>query len=404
MAIERHLRLTFALVLSRIFYKLQYIIITLALKDKIEIVAEIALSQLKGMTPDIIRRMQEIEMTADEFFSTDIISLSDRIGLTSKTRFSESEKSECLRRAQREMAFIERHKIKVYSLLDDDYPWLLSNIPDAPKILFKIGESSLDGEHIASVVGTRRCTVYGLDFCNNFIKELGGFFPDLKVVSGLAYGIDAQAHKVSIENRLDTIAVVAHGLDIIYPNQNRDLAKRIINSGGAIVSEYLSGTTPFAGRFLERNRIVAGLSQFIMVVESEIKGGAMSTANLGNSYNRDVGALPGRISDQASSGTNYLIRKNKAALIGSAPDVIELMDWRPLNKKMRPQQRILFPELEGVPMLIHNLLKKAMEPMSVDAICREIRHNISETMAALTDLEFEGIISRRPGNRYEISC
>lgn len=374
------------------------------MKDKIEITAQIALSQLKGMTPDIIRRMQEIEMTADEFFSTDILSLSDRIGLTSKTRFSESEKTECLRRAQREMGFVERHKIKVYSLLDEDYPWLLSNIPDAPKILFKIGDASLDGEHLASIVGTRRCTVYGLDFCNNFIKDLGGFFPDLKVVSGLAYGIDAQAHKVSLENGLNTIAVVAHGLDIIYPNQNRDLAKRIITSGGAIVSEYLSGTTPFAGRFLERNRIVAGLSQFIMVVESEIKGGAMSTANLANSYNRDVGALPGRISDQASSGTNYLIRKNKAALIGSAPDVIELMDWRPLNKKMRPQQRILFPELEGVPMLIHNLLKKAMEPMSVDAICREIRHNISETMAALTDLEFEGIISRRPGNRYEISC
>lgn len=170
------------------------------------------------------------------------------------------------------------------------------------------------------------------------------------------------------------------------------------------MSEYVSGDKPYAGRFLERNRIVAGLSQFTMVVESEIKGGAMSTANYAFHYDREVGALPGRITDPISAGCNLLIRKQKATLVGAAADVIEIMGWKPAGKKVEPRQRNLFPELDGVSGMIYDVLRSSAEPVNVDFIKSRIRcAGIAEIMSALTDLEFDGIVSRRPGNRYAIS-
>lgn len=371
--------------------------------EKEELTAHIALGIMRGADVRMVQRMMEVGMTADEFFSVNTLTLSDRLGIDSRRFITDSERNAALSSAKREVSFVSRHGIKVYSLLDDDYPMLLSHISDPPKILFQLGEADLNGEHIVSLVGTRRCTGYGADFVDKFVDDIGTYFPDVKVVSGLAHGIDSFAHKASLGKNLSTLAVVAHGLHMIYPAQNRELAKRILKAGGAILSEYPSGETPFAARFLERNRIIAGLSHLTIVVESEIKGGAMSTANYAFNYSREVGAVPGRISDSISAGCNHLIRKQKASLVGTAADVIELMDWRPLGRKVDSRQRNLFPEITGVSGRIYELIKKSTEPVSVDYIKMTLNLNISEVMSALTDLEFDGIVSRRPGNRYEIS-
>ncbi|MDE6254635.1 MAG: DNA-processing protein DprA, partial [Muribaculaceae bacterium] len=305
--------------------------------------------------------------------------------------------------ARKEMEFVERHGIRVYYLGDDDYPMLLSETGDAPVVLYQLGETDLDAEHIMNIVGTRRNTAYAVSFCETFIKALAEYFPDIVIVSGLAYGIDSLAHKGALENGLPTVAVVAHGLDTIYPAAHRDLARRIVKSGGSIVTEYPSGTTPFQKRFLERNRIVAGLSELTLVVESPIKGGAMSTANMAFSYSREVGAVPGRISDPMSEGCNLLIRKQKGSLVSSVADVIELMGWRPAGVAVKPKQRNLFPELQGEAHEIYEILKFSSDPLSVDGLYQKTKIHIPVLNSTLTEMEFDGIVVRLPGNRYTLA-
>lgn len=368
-----------------------------------ETIYKIALGMMKGMNPLIARRMIERGVTTEEFFTLDLLSVSDALGLNSKSGFGANDREDALTAAKREYAFTSRHSIRVFSLLDNDYPWLLGETPDAPVTLYMLGDADLNSQHTVSVVGTRKPTQYGMTFCRRFCSDLGGYFPDLTIISGLALGIDSAAHIAALDMNHPTIAVVAHGLDTIYPAANRDLARRIIKSGGAIITEYPSGSTPYAGRFLERNRIVAGMSQLTVVMESPIKGGAMSTANFAFNYNREVMSLPGRVSDPVSAGCNLLIRKEKAHLLTAAADVIELMDWKPLGKHIEPKQRNLFPELEGVAGRIYEILKFESEPMAVDALHLRTGLSVPELMSALTDLEFDGIITRQAGNRYSIS-
>lgn len=358
---------------------------------------------MRGVTPGLVRRIVERGMTLKEFFELDLLSVGDALGLNSRSGFGTNDRSDALYRARQEYEFTSRHSVRVLSLADDDYPWLLGETPDAPVTLYVLGTADLNSQHSASVVGTRRPTQYGLDFCGRFCSDLGGYFPDINIVSGLAYGIDAAAHIAALENGLPTIAVMAHGLDIIYPAGNRELARRIVKNGGAIISEYPSGSTPYAGRFLERNRIVAGLSQLTVVVESALKGGAMSTANLAFGYDREVMALPGRICDEVSAGCNHLIRKEKAHLLTAAADVIELMGWQPLGRHVAPRQRNLFPELEGVAKSIYEILKFEATPVGIDTMHLRTGVGVPELMSALTELEFDGIIARHPGNRYSIS-
>ncbi|MDE7414067.1 MAG: DNA-processing protein DprA [Muribaculaceae bacterium] len=355
-----------------------------------------------GVTAEIVRRIEEVGLGIDEFFELDSSALSSRLSLNRFVRFDKLKREEALIRARKEMDFVERHGIHVYFLNDDDYPMLLREIPDAPPVIFQLGNSDLDAEHVMGIVGTRKSTPYAASFCDGFIKELAGYFPGTLVVSGLAYGIDALAHRGALENRLPTVGVVAHGLDTIYPAAHRDLARRIIKSGGSIISEYPSGTTPFQKRFLERNRIVAGLSQLTLVVESPIKGGAMSTANLAFSYSRDVAAVPGRVSDPVSEGCNYLIRKNKATLITNMADVIELTGWKPAGINVAARQRNLFPELEGIAREIYECLKMMSEPVTPDRLYQKTGIHISNITSTLTELEFEGIVIRHPGNRYSL--
>lgn len=364
---------------------------------------KIALSFVKGMTADIARHIRESGLSLDKFFSLSMPELSRELGCGDRLRFEDIGRQEALFRARRELDFVERHNIHTYSLLDDDYPMLLGEIPDAPVMLYKLGDADLDSGQIMNIVGTRQSTPYGLGFCRNIVEELAAYFPTLKVVSGLAYGIDAAAHQASLDNGVVTVAVVAHGLDTIYPSAHRDLARKIVGSGGAIVSEYPSGTKGLRQHFLARNRIIAGLSELTVVAESEIKGGAMSTANSAFMYDREVMALPGRISDIKSSGCNHLIRKQKAHLVTCAADIIELMDWRPMDIKVTARQRNLFPELQGEASKIYDVLRGEPDPVQIDRIHQLTGLSVQVLLSTLSELEFDGIAVKYPGNRYTIA-
>lgn len=287
--------------------------------------------------------------------------------------------------------------------MDDDYPTRLYAVEDAPIFIYVLGAADLVSRHIISVVGTRKPTAYGIGFSGSLVKDLATYFPDLIVVSGLAFGIDAAAHRGALEAGVTTIGVVAHGLNMIYPAAHRDLARSIIQQGGALISEYPFDSQPYRQRFLERNRIVAGISDVTVVVESDIKGGAMSTANTAFSYSRDVMALPGRISDKLSSGCNHLIRKQKAHIITSPADLIELTGWQPLDLKIDTSQRNLFPELDGDTKIIYEALRFSQEPLTTDRLHMLTLIPMPQLMSILGEMEFDGIIIRHPGNRYSIS-
>ena len=371
--------------------------------EKSDVISRIAIGMMSEMTIEIAEAMIEGNIKPEQLMYNSEVLLSDQSGISILRKFTEASRREALERAKREYDFIERHNIRVFSIFDDNYPQLLRQIKDPPITLYVLGSAKLDGLNIMSIVGTRKSTMYGYDFCHGFVKEMASYFPNMTIVSGLALGIDTLAHMSSLENDLPTIAVVAHGLDTLYPASNRSLAQKILKSGGAIVSEYPSGTVPFANRFLERNRIVAGLSHITIVVESDMKGGAMSTARLAMEYNREVGAVPGRINDAQSRGCNHLIRSQRAALVTSAADVIDITGWRPMGIALDKSQRNLFPELEGDAFLIYEALRHYSQPMTVDRILHATGIGISQLMTVLTELEFDGVINKLPGNRYTLA-
>lgn len=368
-----------------------------------EIVYKIALSFTKNVTRDVVAQMQECGITPEEFFTIPTGDLSISLHLARGVKFETMDREEAIFAARKEYELIKRHNIHPYFLLDTDYPVRLFQTPDAPVMLYQLGETDLDSQYMMNVVGTRKPTPYGINFTETLVKDMGAYFHDLVVVSGLAYGIDAAAHKAALDANVATVAVVAHGLNMIYPAQHRDLARKILSNGGSIVTEYPFGATPYRQRFLERNRIIAALSDVTVVAESDLKGGAMSTANTAFSLSRDVAALPGRISDQLSSGCNNLIRKNKACLITSAADLIEITGWKPLGMNINPSQRNLFPEMEGEAKLVYDALLYASEPVQADRLRQLTLLPMSRLMALLGEMEFDGIILRHPGNRFSIA-
>lgn len=371
--------------------------------DDFSLNCRLAFSFLKQVDAEFVRNLIDHEITPEDFFRMERYDLYRRLGIKDCSAFEPSERELALSLAAREMEQITRHNIKVHSLFDENYPIRLSQIPDAPLILYQLGDTDLNSQHIINIVGTRRHTPYGLDFCNGLVKDLAAYFPDLVVVSGLAFGIDAAAHNAALSSSLPTVGVVAHGLNMIYPAAHRNLARQLLKSGGSIVSEYPFGEQPYRQRFLERNRVIAGLSDVTIVVESDIKGGAMSTANTAFSYSRDVMALPGRISDRYSSGCNLLLRKQKAHLITCAADLIELTGWKPHNLNINTRSRNLFPELSGDAKTIYEAIRFAREPMLIDTILLHTQIPISRLMTVLSEMEFDGILFRYPGNRYTVS-
>lgn len=347
-------------------------------------------------------RILDLIGSEQEFFTLSEATLSARLGLKGRI-LSDDYRRDILRKAQEEIPFVENNHIRPIYFTDEAYPHRLLECDDAPAMLFTLGNADLNATHVISIVGTRNATAYGINFINHLVDDLASRIDSLLIVSGLAMGCDIAAHRRALHNSIPTAAVVAHGLDTIYPAAHRQLAREIVKCGGALVSEYPSGTTPFPARFLERNRIVAGMSEVTVVVESEVKGGAMSTANLAFSYMREVMAVPGRVTDRMSAGTNHLIRREKARIVATAADLIETAGWRVFDTRLKPEQRNLFPELEGEAAKIYEALRYNAEPMSVDALHAATRIPLPALMSVLTELEFDGVVSRLPGSRYALA-
>jgi DNA processing protein len=299
--------------------------------------------------------------------------------------------------AEKEAEYIERNNIRTYFYLDNDYPFRLRQCDDSPVVFFFKGQCDLDSNKILSVVGTRNATIRGKELCDSIIGELAKSHPDLIIVSGLAYGIDIAAHKSALANNLQTIGVLGHGFKTIYPSVHSPAAKAMTSKGG-LLTDFLSDALPERNNFLKRNRIIAGISDATLVVESGEKGGALVTADIAASYNRDVLAVPGRPEDQWSKGCNNMIKSNKAALVENASDIEYFLDWTP-EKARSPVQRSLFAELEDHEKAIFELVAKEGE-MTIDSICRTLNVPVHKLSSQLLQMEFKGALKCYPGNLY----
>lgn len=298
---------------------------------------------------------------------------------------------------EEEIEFIEKHKIRPLFLTDEDYPKRLLNCCDSPALLYYKGNANLNASKIISVVGTRSNTDYGKNICEQIMNALAD--EDILVISGLAFGIDTIAHKAALKNKIKTVGVMAHGLDKIYPAPNKMLAKEMLLHGG-LLTDFMSRTNPDRQNFPSRNRIVAGICDALIVIESSIKGGSLITAELGNGYNKDVFAFPGRINDSRSEGCNHLIKNNKALLITSADDLLHIMNWKERRKTIRPQ-RELFIDLQPDERIIVDILNAA-ENMHIDQLYLKSGLSSSAAANALLMLEMKGVVASLPGKVFKL--
>ena len=302
--------------------------------------------------------------------------------------------------AEREMEFIEKNGIRLICMGDEAYPYRLAECADAPLVLHSMGNADLNAKHIVSIVGTRHASEYGKELCANFVADLAKFVPDTLIVSGLAYGIDICAHRAALKEGLLTIGVLAHGLDRIYPNSHRSTAKSMLENGG-LLTEFMSGTNPFPQFFVQRNRIVAGMADATVVVESASKGGSLITASLTNSYARDCFAFPGRINDRYSQGCNELVSRNKAALLTSAYDFVEAMNWETATTKGTTDiQTELFPELSQEEKAIIALLRENSDGLQVNQLTVALDIPINKLLPLLFEMEMKGYVKAVAGGCY----
>lgn len=301
-------------------------------------------------------------------------------------------------RVEEEMKFMEENSVEPLFLTDKNYPKRLKECPDSPVLLYFKGNADLNTAKIISIVGTRNATHYGKETCEELIQDLSK--QNILIVSGMAYGIDITAHKAALKNNLPTVGVFAHGLDKVYPQIHQSTAIKMMEQGG-LLTEFQSCTNPDPENFPQRNRIVAGVADAVVVVETALKGGAMITAEIANSYNRDVFAFPGKVKDVYSQGCNYLIKNNKAALIESAADLIKLMNWDESVIPQRKKQKEIFVELNEDEKKIVNLFQNG-ESIEIDTILYHTQMTNSQAAATLLNLEFKGVIQSLPGKVYQL--
>lgn len=303
--------------------------------------------------------------------------------------------------AEEEIKFIEKYKIKPLFIADPGYPQRLLNCYDSPTMLYYKGEADLNASRIIAIIGTRSHTEYARQVTEKIVKELAE--ENVTIVSGLAYGVDAIAHKAALKNNLPTIGVLAHGLDQVYPPDHTSLAKDMVKNNGGLLTEFRSKSKPDKHNFPTRNRIVAGMSDATIVIETGIKGGSMITAELANSYNKDVFAIPGKITDSKSAGCNYLIRNNKAILLTDTAELLQLMGWQQaIKRKERKVQREIFIELTKDERTIIDIIKEK-DSVHIDEI--NIRSGISSSAiaAAILSLELQNVILSLPGKLYKLA-
>ena len=307
-------------------------------------------------------------------------------------------------RAEAELEFCQKHGIQPLPMNDEHYPARLRECDDAPLMLFYRGNADLNQQRVINIVGTRHCTAYGKDVISRFVRDLKSLCPQLLIVSGLAYGVDINAHRAALENGYETVSVLAHGLDQIYPPRHRETAVKMISQGG-LLTEFFTQTNADKVNFVRRNRIVAGMSDACILVESAARGGGLITARLSRDYNRDVFAFPGRVGDEYSEGCNNLIRNNGAALITSAQDFVEAMGWitdAQLNEaRQKGIERQLFPSLSPEEMQIVGALQKQND-QQINMLSVTSNLPVARLTAILFELELKGVVKVLAGGTYHL--
>lgn len=300
------------------------------------------------------------------------------------------------RQAEAELQFIQNNRIGFTAFDDDDYPERLKHCVDGPVLLFRSGNIDLKNRKIISIVGTRQVTSYGLDFCRNLIAELAPLDP--VIVSGFAYGVDIAAHLAAMDNGVQTIGVVAHGLNQIYPQRHKKYVPKMEQHGG-FLTEFWSDSYPAPENFVRRNRIVAGISEATIVIESADKGGSLITANLANDYNREVFAVPGRTSDKYSQGCNNLIKSQRAHCLTSTADLIYQLNWD-LKTDTKPVQKQLFVALDGTEQKVYDFLLRNGKELS-DIIALQCEIPVHKLSGTLLGMELKGVVRPLPGKLFE---
>jgi DNA processing protein len=365
--------------------------------DRTELLYRIALTMAPAIGPVTARKLISKAGSAREVFRMNRASLEkiERIG----PHLSQSiHKSALLEQAEKEMKFLERHHISAFYFEDAEYPSRLRECEDAPILLYARGSEGLNTKKALSVVGTRKASSYGKELCRSIVLELGSMINDLAIISGLAFGIDVIAHRAALEGGIPTVAVLGHGLDTLYPHAHRETAKNILRQG-ALVTDFHSGMGPERNNFLRRNRIIAGMADATLVVESAASGGALITAQMASSYQRDVLAVPGRATDERSKGCNGLIKKNVAAMVESAQDVIDHLNWTDdiAQNPKHSKGKISFTEQE----------KQLLELMTLQSglgpgeLSTRSGLPIQKVLSLLTEMELKRWIVVEPGNRYQ---
>jgi DNA processing protein len=306
-----------------------------------------------------------------------------------------------LKRAEEELKFIARNNISAHFFLNETYPQRLKACADAPVVLFAKGKPDFNNSKFISIVGTRNATEYGRQVIEELITGLAERSYPVTIVSGLAYGIDIHAHKMALKKSIPTIGVVAHGLEMLYPSLHIETAREMVNNEGGIVTDFLSNSLVGKQNFVKRNRIIAGMSDATIVVESAKKGGGLITADIANSYNRDVLAYPGRKGDLYSAGCNFLIKSNRASLIEGLEDLEYLMNWEDENTNPKVVQPKLFNNFSKDEQKIVNILKEHND-CPIDIICIETKLPMSIVSPLLLKLEFSGVVRGLPGKVFRL--
>jgi DNA processing protein len=335
--------------------------------------------------------------SAEAIFTASLAELIEVAGI-GKVIAGEIRRSNALKLADEQLSFIERHNVQVLFYTDEAYPHRLRNCFDAPVLLYYKGNADLNHSRIISIVGTRKATEYGRQICKQLCEALSGY--DVLVVSGLAYGIDVAAHKESLYQNIPTVGILAHGLDRIYPPLHQPIAQKMVLNGG-LLTEFPLNTVPLKENFPQRNRIIAGLSDATIVVEATAKGGALITAEIANSYNRDVYAFPGRTTDASSQGCNFLIRTNRAGLISNAQDLIYSLGWEEVQQNKKTEQLQMPLGLSAEEQKIVELLKASA--VRIDELSIQSGMSQSQLAMHLLSLEMQGILMSLPGKVYQLN-
>jgi len=360
---------------------------------------QVGLTYIKNIGPTLAKNLLAYFGDAEKVFNAKHAKLLTVPGIGDKT-IAQLDFTDALRKAEEELKFIERNNIDVLFYTDSKYPKRLKNCGDSPILLYSKGNADLNNYRVISIVGTRNATDYGKQLCRQLVEELEPY--NVIIVSGLAHGIDVTAHKECLKANVPTVGVLGHGLDMMYPSQNRSTADKMLENGG-LLTEYPSGTVPGKENFPQRNRIVAGIADATVVIEASVKGGALITAEIANGYNRDVFAFPGRVGDTYSEGCNFLIRNNKAALLTCVADLAYSLGWEKPDD-IKPAEQFMLPiDLSADEQTIFNIIQQHKQPLAIDDLTIKTNMPMSQLAMNLLNMEMQGYIRSLPGKAYQVN-